>query len=77
MGICRADNIADNQIDNKAIDRIEQPCNVVIFGNETSFVETIGVFGGSGVFINTDLYVLNETIGQFGASGVILITGTF
>jgi hypothetical protein len=35
MSICQADNVSDNQIDNKAIDRIEQPCDEeiqLIFG---------------------------------------------
>jgi hypothetical protein len=74
MGICQADNISDNQIDNQAIYRIEQPCNEIIFGNETSIVENIGIFSTSGLFLNTDVTSFVEDIGIFRASGISLNT---
>lgn len=77
MGICQADNVSDNQIDNKAIDRIEQPCDEeiqLIFGDETSFEETLGVFSTSGIFLNTDVTKSEDTIGQFQVSSLFLNT---
>lgn len=76
MGICRTDNIADNQIDNKAIDKIEQSCREydikIPFVNEISFEETVGFFGATGLLLVPSHSAEIETAGLFGASGLFL-----
>lgn len=59
MSICQTDNAIDNQVDNKIIDRIEQPCETItIIDNSTLIYFKIITLDGdtwSGVFEVNDI----------------------
>lgn len=63
MGIYQADNVSDNQIDNKAIDRIEQPYNEedeIIISNVSLLLHMDGT-SGSTVFTDSSTNNLTAT----------------